>query len=84
MEENKIGEVIKFYNNLNVAVVWLAGELNRGDIVHIVGSDTDFEQIVGSMELNNKPAEKANMGEEVGIKLDKPAKEGDVVLKIYE
>jgi len=84
MEENKIGEIVKFYDNLGVAIVKLYGQLNKGDRIHVVGSKTDFEQEVDSMELNNAPTLEGKMGDEVGIKLQSPAKEGDVVLKVYE
>ena len=84
MEENKIGEIVKFYDNLGVAIVKLYGQLNKGDMIHIVGSKTDFEQEVDSIELNNTSVQEGKMGDEVGIKLESPAKEGDVVLKVYE
>lgn len=84
MEENKIGEVVKFYANPCVAILKLYGELCKGDNIHIVGSKTDFEQTVESLEIDKKSVKESKTGDEIGIKLKSPAREGDIVLKVYE
>ena len=50
MVEEKIGVIIHFFTNVNVAAIKItAGELKVGDNIHIVGVHTDFKQRIDSM-----------------------------------
>lgn len=81
MEEQKIGEVEKYFGNLGVAIVKLNGSLQPGERVHFRGK-SDFEQIVSSLEVNNQQVDEAKMGQEVGIQVQEPCEIGDVVFKV--
>lgn len=84
MEESRVGEVVKVYENLGVAVVKLYSNLALGDRLHFRGQQTDFEQGLDSMENNGARVEDASMGMEVGIKTSETAQEGDMVFKVME
>ncbi|KKS38993.1 MAG: hypothetical protein A3G49_02805 [Candidatus Sungbacteria bacterium RIFCSPLOWO2_12_FULL_41_11] len=82
MEEKEAGKVLHYYDKIGVAVVKISDEgLEHGDNIHIKGKTTDFEMVLESMQLDHKPVDKARAGEDVAIKVDGKAKEGDVVYK---
>ena len=77
----EIGTISNYYEKIGVASVKLSSNLNVGDKIKVKGSNTEFEQLVESMQLNHEPIKKAKKGQEVGIKLKKIVKEGFKVLK---
>jgi len=85
MVEEKIGIVEHFFTNVNVAAIRITGgELKLGDTIHFVGSTTDFEQKIDSMEIDRKPVEMVKSGDDVGIKVKDRVREQDIVYKISE
>ncbi len=81
--EERIGSVIKFFDNTSIAAVKLEfGDLAVGDTVRIKGSSSDFTQKVELMEFGHQPVQKATRGHFTGIKLSQPAKPFDLVYKI--
>ena len=77
-----IGEVTHFYSGLYVAVVQLSGEINTGDLVHILGHTTDFFQRVKSMEIDHHPLQTVEAGKEVALKVLEHARKGDRIFKV--
>jgi translation elongation factor EF-Tu-like GTPase len=85
MVEEKIGVVEHFFTNVNVAAVKITnGELKIGDIIHFVGSTTDFKQKIDSMQIDRKSVEIVKSGDDVGIKVKDRVREHDIVYKITE
>jgi len=85
MVEEKIGVIIHFFTNVNVAAIKItAGELKVGDTIHIVGAHTDFKQRIDSMEINRNPVQMVQAGDDVGIKVKERTREHDIVYKIPE
>lgn len=82
--ENKIGHVIHYFNNIEVAVLYLSEELKVGDKVHFLGHTTDFMQTVSSMEVMHKKIQVAKPDEEVALKVDEPVRGNDAVYKLDE
>ena len=82
--EIRVGKVTHFYNHLSVAVLELAGELTLGDTIHFLGRVTDFDQQVGSLEIEHKKIQSAGPGEEVALKVIEIVRKGDVVFKVRE
>lgn len=81
-EQKQIGEVVHFFSNIGVAVIKLDDSLAVGDTIRIVGGeDTDFIQEVESMEAEHEKLEKANKGDEVGIKVKEKVRDGYKVYK---
>ncbi len=80
---NQIGEVINYYNNLQVATIKISGELRKGDTIMIEGETTSFIQNVNSMQINHRDVDNV-MDRDVGVKLDQKARENDKVFKIID
>ena len=78
-QDAPIGEVTHFYGKLGVAIVKFNREMTAGKNVTFQGATTDFSQDVDSMELDHKSVALAPKGKEIGIKVSKKVREGDVV-----
>lgn len=83
-EKQPIGKVAHFFNKISVAVVALTGKLKEGDTIEIETSEGPFQQKVSSMQVDHKPVEEAKAGDDIGLKVDNPVKEGNKVNKITE
>jgi putative protease len=82
MPEQKVGEVMKFFSKAGVAAIKLTeGTLQVGDRIKIKGHTTDFEDQILSMQIENQPVEKAEVGQMIGIKVKDRVREKDVVYK---
>jgi putative protease len=83
MPEERIGRVDKYYSHLKVAVIDLTGgPLRVGDVVRIRGTTTDFEQPVGSMQIEHVPVLQAEAGQRVAIQVIAKARHNDYVYKL--
>ena len=83
IEGKLIGTVIHFFSHISVAVVKLSGPLSVGDNIRIVGGeDTDFNQVVDSMEVEHEKIKKAKKDDEVGLKVKEKVREGYKVYKV--
>ena len=80
--EIKIGTVSHYYSKLSVAILELAGELKVGDQIRVKGHTSDFEQTVGSMEIEHTDVPIAKKGDVIGLKVAEHAREGDEVFKV--
>ena len=79
--DNQIGQVIHYFNNIQVAVIELSDELSVGDTVTFVNPNGEklFEQEIDSMEIDEEPVETAGSGDEVAVKVEQKAKSGATV-----
>ncbi len=66
----KIGKVTHYYGHVGVAIVELSGKLSVGDKVKFEGGKTEFEQTVGSMQIEHKDISSAKKGDVIGLKVD--------------
>ncbi len=82
-EENvvEVGHVTHFFAKISVAVVELSATLAVGDTILIKGPTTDFEQVVGSMQIEHENIERAEAGQSIGLKVEERVREGDIVYK---
>ena len=84
MSEEKVievGHVSHFFTKISVAVVEVSGTLAVGDTILVKGPTTDFEQVVGSMQIEHQNIEKAEAGQSVGLRVEQKVREGDIVYK---
>ncbi len=77
-----VGQVIHYFDKIQVAVVALSSSLKIGDKIKVKRSSEEFEDMVGSMQINHENVESAKKGEEVAIKLVKATKAGALVYKV--
>ena len=82
-EEGKlIGKITHYFGNIEVAVIELSDTLKVGDNIRIVGGETDFTQIIDSMEVEHKKVEEAKKGDSIGLKVGQKVREGYKVYKL--
>ena len=82
--ETRIGKVTHYFNHHCVAVLELTEELKIGDLIHILGRNTDFDQRVGSLEIEHHKIQSAGPGRDVALQVIEPVHEGDMVFKTTE
>jgi len=81
-KEKQIGVVSNYFEHVNVIAINLTASLKIGDKIKVVGGDIDFEQVVESMQIHNKPVKSAKKGDDVGIKITGKARKGYRVFKV--
>ena len=82
-EEGKlIGKVTHYFSKIGVAVIELSDTLKVGDTIRIVGGETDFNQVVDSMEIEHQRVQEAKAGDSVGLKVSQKVRDGYKVYKI--
>lgn len=79
MADVKVGKIIHYYDKIGVAVVEVLKPLKVGDSIKISGHDNEFTQTIVSMQIEHDQIEKVKKGQSVGLKVEKPVKEGDEV-----
>ena len=80
--EKLVGRITHYFPKINVAVVELLDTLKVGDVIHIKGATTDFEQTVDSMQIEHEQVEQADKGQAIGLKVKDRIREGDEVYLI--
>lgn len=81
-EEKPIGQVVHYFSNIGVAVIDLSSPLKEGDTIRINGGqETDFEQEIGSMQIDHKDVKTAKKGSSIGMKVKEKVREGYKVFK---
>lgn len=78
----KIGKITHYYDKIEVAVLELVKPLAVGDKIKISGHDKEFIQEVVSMQIEHAEVKKAKKGVSIGLKVDQPVRENDVVYKV--
>jgi len=82
VEEKEVGKVSSYFSHVGVAAIKLSGSLKPGDKIHIRGHTTDFEQKVGSIEIDRKEVPQAKKGDHVGIKIGEKVRPNDTVFLV--
>lgn len=82
VQGQEIGFVFSYFGNIGVAAIELTGELKVGDKIRIKGATTDFEQEVGSMQVDKDSIEEAKAGDKVGMKVKDKVRPHDKVYKV--
>ncbi len=82
MVEKEIGTISTFFSHVGVAAIKLSGKLKVGDKIHVKGNTTNFEQKVGSMQIENKKVSEAKKGDHIGIKVDEKVRPNDKVFLV--
>ena len=75
----QIGKITHYFSKIGVAVLALSGSLKTGDTIVISCHGKEFEQLVDSMQVEHENVSAAKAGDEVGMKVVEPVKEGCLV-----
>jgi putative protease len=84
MSGTLIGQITHYFDHLNVAALVLTEPLRLGETIHILGHSTDFRQMVTSLQIEHEPVEKANPGDDVGLKVIQKVHAHDKVFKLTD
>lgn len=79
IKEKPVGFVTHFFPKIKVGIIKFKKVVKAGDEVHIKGATTDFKQKIDSMQYDHKEIIKAAPGKQVGVKVKKRVREGDMV-----
>ncbi len=82
MAQTRAGEVTHFFQNIDVAIIKADAPFEVGDTLHIEGTTDDMTFEIESMEVDHESVERAEPGQEVGIKVPKRAHEGSDVFLV--
>ncbi|OGM20190.1 hypothetical protein A2714_01160 [Candidatus Woesebacteria bacterium RIFCSPHIGHO2_01_FULL_38_9] len=83
MADLKVGKITHYYDKIGVAVLELDSDLGVGDRIKFMrGGEDLFEQDIESIQVEHERKEKAGKGDIVGLKVDKPVKDGAEVFKV--
>jgi len=77
----EIGRITHFFSKISVAVIDLKAPLSVGDTIVVKGPNTDYEQVVDSMQIEHKDVQRALKGQSIGLKVAQRVRETDVVYK---
>lgn len=77
-----MGKVIHFYDKISVAIVELAVPMKVGDKVMFKHGDQELVQKIGSMQIDHEAVKTAKKKQVVGVKVDKPVKDGSLVMPV--
>jgi len=81
-EMKEIGAVTHYFSRISVAVIELTDKVSVGDKIQIMGSTTNFEQTIKSMQIEHENVTTAGSGQSIGLKVTERVREGDRVYKI--
>ena len=83
MEMQEIGFVSNYFGKISVAAIEVHnGSIAIGDKLQFLGSTTDCESTVESMQIDHKMVTEAKKGSSVGIRVFEKVRKGDRVYKV--
>ena len=82
MEHRAVGKVVHYYKKLGVALLLLEDTLRVGERIAIVGSTTELEQVVESMQLEHEEILSASPGDLVGLEVVDRVRARDTVYRL--
>lgn len=74
-----VGVVTHFYTAIKVAIIKCKAPIKVASTIYVRGSTTDFKQKIASLQYDHAPVGAAKKGQEVGIKVGKRVREGDLI-----
>lgn len=76
------GEVTHYFSKIQVVVIKVKIPLKVGETIRIEGRGLSFIQKINSLQIESVSVSSAKKGDVIGMKVNKPAKEGDKVFKL--
>ncbi len=76
------GNVTHYYKEIGVATIAMKDSLETGNVIHIKGHTTDFEQKVEAMQIEHREITRATKGQVIGLKVKDYVREHDMVYRV--
>lgn len=80
----RIGVVSHYYSRISVAVIDLRKDLHQDDLIHFLGTHTDFQQMAHSMQVDHEQVEQAQAGTVIAVRVKQRVRRGDSVFRLME
>lgn len=81
IKEKPIGKITHYFGNIKVGIIKLKKPIKIGDEIRIKGVTTNYKQKITSMQFNYKEIKITPINKEIGIKVSKKVREGDLIYK---
>ena len=78
--ETIVGTITHYFPKVRAAVIKTLCPLSVGDTIRIKGHTTDFTQGVTSLQIDRKPIDTAQKGQEIGLLVTSRVRRKDTVL----
>jgi len=78
-EKKLIGKVTHYFGRISVAGISLNDTLKVGETISIEGATTGFQEVISSMQIDQKNVTEAHNGDLIGIKVKDKVRVGDSV-----
>jgi len=75
----KVGSISHYFGKIGVAVLDVTSKIKVGDQIKIKSNGQEFNQEIGSMQMEHENIKEAKKGQSVGLKVDQLVKPGDKV-----
>lgn len=83
MADKRVGKVKHYFNKIGVAAVVFESKLSVGDKIKFVKNGKEiFQQEVISIQKEHENISTVKKGDDVGMKVDQPVKEGFEIFKV--
>jgi U32 family peptidase len=83
MADKRVGKVKHYFNKIGVAAVVFESKLSVGDKIKFVRNGEElFQQEVTSIQKEHENITTVKKGDDVGMKVDQPVKEGMEIFKV--
>jgi hypothetical protein len=82
MTEKRVGTVTHYFGKPHAAVITLTGKVSVGATLRFRGHGADFEQTLGSMQVEHAAVDSAGAGAEVAVQVDEKVREGTAVYRV--
>lgn len=82
LKEKEIGAITHYFDKISVGIIKLKSPLAISEHIRIKGKNSEFTQVISSMQYNHKDILLAERGLEIGIKVNQPVQENDLVYKV--
>ncbi|UCH82260.1 MAG: hypothetical protein JSW20_06395 [Nitrospiraceae bacterium] len=76
------GRARKYYRKISVASIEVCESLKLGDVIHIKGHVTDFDQEIRSIEICNVSVREVGKGQTAGIKMTDYVRKNDLIYRV--
>ncbi|TSA44237.1 hypothetical protein D4R51_04285 [bacterium] len=83
MADKRVGKIKHYFNKIGVAAVVFESKLSVGDKIKFVRNGQElFQQEVTSIQKEHENITSVKKGDDVGLKVDKPVREGTDIFKV--
>ena len=80
--ENEIGEITNYFEHVGAAAIKLSKKLKLGEKIRVKGGETEFDQVVKSMQIDREDVKEGKVGDEIGILVSQKVRKGYKVYKL--